>query len=153
MLTQNKKLMARLNKVLTAEGKRWLAKWKLTDAQLTGFLEATAYSTDDSLAYNCGATVISTEENTSLWWVLGTMVGYARGGNNRYDQATLFIATFNEHQQSTIPIYRKAGFRGPATWVLNPNSGNKICGLIAILNPAYVKRAPDDWDEAARVVW
>lgn len=131
----------RIKKLLTPAGQRWLARFKLDDDELEAFLFQAEYygCPDESLLNNCGGREISPRDINSLPNLLGTMISNIPRFYGE-ESRSLFVVTWNDHQNDNTKIFKAAGFKGPTRWVLNPNSGNRIRGMIGTINPNYVRK-------------
>ncbi len=135
-----------LDDILTPAGRRWFAKFKLDEKETLEFIRLARYTGYyDTLYNNCGAAEIPTESNTTLPRVLAFMISGISPDAGDDGNVTLFVATWNDQQEDTTAIYKKAGFKGLTRWVRNPNSGNRIRGMMATINPAYRKQIKEDW--------
>ena len=138
--------MRNRNEVLTREGEAWFKGLGLTAEEEAAVFSSMTYGDDlGTVVYQCGARIISTL-GLSTVYALAAVLSEAAG---HYDRASMFIATFNEHQSSDIENFKRAGFSGQTDWVTNPNSFNDICLLTLLIPPGYVqeKEEDDDYDD------
>ena len=136
-----------INEILSPAGRKWLAKFKLNEKELSIFCDAVLrgsdYNTSQGFAFQCGGAEIETERVASLPRLLGTMIA-AQPEYEGYDGSSLFVATWNNKQKDNTAIFRAAGFSKPTRWTTNPNTGNKIRGSMCVLNPKYRKQKKED---------
>lgn len=131
----------RLSKYLTAKGLKWVDGTGITDREkltLCDMLEDNRDFHTPDLAFNCGGSVLNTMGHSNLPQILKGLIRIMNGSDGGV-RASLIVATWNRSQRDTTELYKSVGFTGLTEWVLNPNSRNKIRGMIGVFDVSMVK--------------